>query len=189
MDFLLYILMGISLSSACGFRIFLPVLVSSLASRFGFLHLPADMSWASSNVAIIVLSAATALEILAYYIPIVDNFLDFISVPVSAIAGVAVMFSFSHVDNEILRWVIAAILGGSSAGIFSASMSIIRAFVTAFLAGFGNWIVSTFEWVFALILSVLAILAPVLSVILLIILLFLILKLRKKKHHQLTPRL
>jgi hypothetical protein len=182
LDLLLCLLIGISLSSACGFRVFLPVLICSIAARFDILSLPSNMGWASSNLAIIVLSVATVLEIAAYYIPVVDNALDFISVPVSSIAGILVMFSFFNVDNDILRWATAAVLGGGSAGIFSASISIIRIFITTLLAGLGNWIVSTLEWIFALVLSILAIFAPIISIFLLIVLLLIILKTRKKIH-------
>ena len=43
--------------------------------------------------ALIILGVATIVEIIAYFIPYIDNLLDTISVPLAALAGTAIMLS------------------------------------------------------------------------------------------------
>ncbi|MCI0453859.1 MAG: DUF4126 domain-containing protein, partial [Candidatus Dadabacteria bacterium] len=45
MDALLSICLGIGLSAACGFRIFLPLLIMSIASLTGFINLSPSFEW------------------------------------------------------------------------------------------------------------------------------------------------
>ena len=78
MEMFLSILIGLGLSAACGFRVFIPLLVMSLASRsdVGHLTLGDGFAWIGSDAALIAFGAATVLEIAGYYIPWVDNLLD-----------------------------------------------------------------------------------------------------------------
>jgi len=74
-EILLTILMGIGLSAASGFRIFIPFLVISIASLTGNLTLVDSFSWIGTYPALITFGMATVLEIAGYYIPWVDNIL------------------------------------------------------------------------------------------------------------------
>ncbi|MBQ3387111.1 MAG: DUF4126 domain-containing protein, partial [Eggerthellaceae bacterium] len=78
---------GIGLSASCGFRVFLPPLIVSLASMAGFVNLGDDFAWMGTWQAAVAFGVAAIVEIAAYYIPALDNFLDTISVPLSTIAG------------------------------------------------------------------------------------------------------
>ncbi len=53
MDMLLSIAMGLGLAAACGFRVFVPLLVMSLASRGGHLDLATSFEWIASTPAMI----------------------------------------------------------------------------------------------------------------------------------------
>ncbi len=66
---------GIGLSAACGFRVFVPLLVLNLASLTGHLHLGPGFEWMGSAHATVAFGTATLAEILAYYIPWLDHIL------------------------------------------------------------------------------------------------------------------
>ncbi len=87
MDTAIGISVGIGLSAACGFRVFIPLLIMNLAAGVGMLELPADFAWLASGHATIAFATATVLEVLAYYIPGIDHVLDIIATPVAVVAG------------------------------------------------------------------------------------------------------
>ena len=86
---LLSICLGIGLSAACGFRVFVPLLVISAASFSGHLALAPGFQWIGTCPALIVFSVATVVEVAGYYIPWVDHALDTIATPAAIIAGSA----------------------------------------------------------------------------------------------------
>ncbi len=75
-DLALSIVLGVALAAATGFRVFLPMLIVSGAAYTGHLHLDDSFAWLGSPPALIMLSVAAFAEVLAYYIPVVDNLLD-----------------------------------------------------------------------------------------------------------------
>ena len=94
MDLLLSVLVGVGLSAACGFRVFVPLLITSIAALSGHVELAAGFAWIGTYPALIAFAVATCLEILCYYVPVVDNFMDTISTPAAVIAGIVVTASF-----------------------------------------------------------------------------------------------
>jgi uncharacterized membrane protein len=72
-DLALSIVLGVALAAATGFRVFLPMLIISGAAYTGHLHLDDSFAWLGSPSALIMLSVAAVAEVLAYYIPVVDN--------------------------------------------------------------------------------------------------------------------
>src|SRR5690349_13740257 len=85
---LLAIAIGIGLAAATGFRVFLPLLVIGLASRWGDLPLSPSFHWLTSTAALIALTTASIVEVAAYYIPGVHHALDLVASPAALIAGV-----------------------------------------------------------------------------------------------------
>jgi hypothetical protein len=81
MEIILGIAVGIGLSAACGFRIFVPLLIMNLAALSGQIQLPAEFAWIGGTYATIAFTCATLIEVLAYYIPGVDHILDIIATP------------------------------------------------------------------------------------------------------------
>jgi hypothetical protein len=77
---LLSLLIGFGLAAACGFRVFVPLLVLALGARTDFgaqvFQLAPGFEWLASDAALIAFAAATLLEIAGYYVPWVDNLLD-----------------------------------------------------------------------------------------------------------------
>lgn len=180
MDMVLHVAIGIGLSAAAGFRILVPFLFAGIAANQGYLTLSPNMAWMATKPAIIAMAVATALEILVYFIPVVDNMMDAVEVPVATIAGVLLTASVTGDMDPFLRWSLALIAGGSVAGTTSAFTSLTRLASTAAAGPFGNIAVSTVELASSTVLSILALVAPVIVVIVVAVLLFL--AFRRRKH-------
>ena len=165
------ICVGISLSAACGFRVFLPPLAVSIAAHFFGYNVNADSEWIGSWIAIVSLATATIVEIVAYYLPCVDNILDIVSMPLAFVAGAVVMCGVLPDVHPYLKWSIAGLLGSSVAGLTQLATTIIRGASTATTAGAGNNVVSSTENVCATIFSVGAILMPLLAIVVVTIML------------------
>ena len=80
-DIVVSIALGVGLAAAVGFRVFVPLLVMSGAAYTGHLTLSDSFAWLATPTALAMLSVAAIAEILAYYIPGVDNLLDAIATP------------------------------------------------------------------------------------------------------------
>lgn len=167
---------GIGLAASAGFRVFLPLLVLSLAAKFGF-DLNQDWAWIGSWTAIITLGIATFVEIIGYYIPWVDNMLDSIAVPMAGIAGTMLMaFSLGNMDSEFLQWGMAIIAGGGTATAVKGSAAGTRLASTTTTGGAGNFLVSTTETFASGVLSLLALIAPIIAFILVLVVFYFIYK-------------
>jgi len=179
-DIILSICLGIGLAASAGFRVFIPLLFASIAAYLDIIPLHESWQWTGSITAVIVLGVAAVVELLAYYIPYIDNLLDTISVPLAAIAGTAVMVSVMGDLNPVITWSLAVIAGGGTAAAISTTTSAVRASSTATTGGLGNPVVSTIEAGFSSVLSVLSIAFAPLAVIVVFFLLIGIRKLYKK---------
>ena len=115
METLLSICVGIGLSAACGFRIFVPLLVMSVASLTGHLTLAQGFEWVGSYPALVAFAVATCVEIAGYYVPWVDNLLDTIATPAAIIAGTLMTASLVTDLSPFLKWTLAIIAGGGVA--------------------------------------------------------------------------
>ncbi|MBT8257516.1 MAG: DUF4126 domain-containing protein [Bacteroidia bacterium] len=174
------ICLGIGLAASVGFRVFLPLFALSLAAHNGLWELNDNWEWIGSMTALIILGVATAVEILGYYIPFIDNLLDSIAIPLAAIAGTAVMVSTVADLSPAVTWTLAIIAGGGTAAAISSASGATRMASTATTAGIGNPVVSTVETGTSLILSIVSILVPVIGVMLVLLTLFIIFRLYKK---------
>jgi hypothetical protein len=162
MDTLLGIPVGIGLSAACGFRVFVPLLVMNLASLSGQLHLSSGFTWIGSYYATVAFSTATVVEVLGYYIPWLDHVLDIGATPAAIIAGTITTASLVTDISPFLKWTLALIAGGGIAGLVQGTTVALRAKSSVSTAGIGNPIISTLELVGSIITALLAILAPIL---------------------------
>jgi len=161
---LISILLGITLSAACGFRVFVPLFVVSLIGVVGGWSLPSGLGWLDTDQALIMLAVASMIEVFAYYIPWLDNLLDTIATPMAAAVGAFVTAASVPADmNPMIQWTLAVIAGGGSAGLIKGLTSIFRAGSTATTGGLANPIFSTLELITAILLPVLAFTVPVLS--------------------------
>lgn len=164
METLLSICIGIGLSAACGFRIFVPPLMMSMAAIFGHLMLTPNFAWMGTYTAMVAFAVATFIEVAAYYIPWVDNLLDTVATPMAIAAGTVVTASLIPDTDPMLQWSVALIAGGGSAGTIQALTGIGRLASTVMTGGLGNALLSTIESGSSIILSGLAIVVPVFTV-------------------------
>jgi hypothetical protein len=168
--------LGLGLSAACGFRVFVPLLVMNLAARGGYLELAHGFDWIASTPALVAFGVATVLEIGAYYIPWLDHALDTIATPTAIVAGMVVTASVVSGMDPLLRWGLALIAGGGLAGAVQALTAGTRGASTWLTLGMGNPILASTEAVGATALSLLALAAPLLALV--TVLLFLLLAVR-----------
>jgi Domain of unknown function (DUF4126) len=168
-DLVVSIALGVGLAAAVGFRVFLPLLVMSGAAYTGHLTLSDGLDWLASPTALAMLSVAALLEILAYYVPGVDNLLDTIAAPAALVAGTIAAAAVMTDLPPTVRWTTAVIAGGGAAGVTQSITSLLRAKSTLFTGGLGNAAVSTSEAGGALLVSLLALLAPLAALALVVV--------------------
>lgn len=184
MEILLSVLLGIGLSAAAGFRVFVPLLIVGLASRFGFVEVTGSFDWLASTPALIVLGVATGLEILAYYVPWVDNALDVVATPGATVAGVVLTAAVLTDVDPVVRWSLAVLAGGGSATVFHGVTAGLRQLSSVTTLGLGNFLLATAELLTSAALALLAIVLPVIAFVLVALLLWIIARrLQRRRRH------
>jgi hypothetical protein len=120
-------------------------------------------------------------EILAYYIPFVDNLLDTITTPLAVGGGTLLLTSVLPIDNDFLKWASGFIFGGGAAATVQSGSVLTRLASTKLTAGAGNAVVATGEHAAAFGISVLSLFIPLFIAALLILLItYIILKFGKR---------
>jgi hypothetical protein len=156
--------LGLGLAAAVGFRIFVPALLAALAARLGHLPLAEGFGWLGSDAALVVLGVASLVEVAAYLIPWLDHLLDAIAAPAAVTAGTVLMASTLVEMAPWLRWGLALVAGGGTAGLIHGATAGLRLGSTATTGGLGNPALATFETGAATALTILAIAVPLLAV-------------------------
>lgn len=169
MEIFLSICLGIGLSAACGFRVFVPLLCLSIASKAGYVHLSPSFAWIGTLPAVIAFAVATAVEIAAYYIPWLDNALDSAAVPIATVAGIVATAAVVTNVDPFWRWTLAVIAGGGLAA--STQLATTKARITSTLAtgGIANPVLATVESVSSVVLSVIAVIWPIVALVMTIL--------------------
>lgn len=168
METLLSIMIGLGLSAACGFRVFVPLLVTSIAANAGHLDLAPSFEWLGSPAAVGAFGLATLLEVGAYYIPWLDHLLDTVATPAAVVAGTVVTASMVSDMSPLMKWTLAAIAGGGIAGAVQATTVLARGLSLTTTGGLGNPIVATAEMGGSIVTSVLAIAMPVVAAVMVV---------------------
>lgn len=166
---LLSIALGIGLSAAAGLRVFVPFLVMGIAANAGHIELAEGWAWVGETPALYVLGTATFLEIVAYFVPWLDNLLDTIATPAAVVAGILATAAVVTGMSPTLTWVLAVIVGGGSAATVQGVTVLARSITSVATLGIGNFSVSLGELISSILLSVLAILVPIAGLALLIL--------------------
>ncbi len=169
-------LLGIGLSAAVGFRVFVPMLIVSLASMAGVVHLSPGFQWMGTPVAALVFAVATLVELLGFLVPWVSNVLDTIATPAATIAGVIMMAAVLTDMSPIARWALAIIAGGGVALTVQGATVVTRAVAAGSTGGAANPIVAILEAIGALVVTVTTIVIPVLMGILVLIVVLMLLR-------------
>jgi hypothetical protein len=101
------------------------------------------------------------LEIIAYYVPWLDNFLDTIATPAAVVAGVVATAAVVSGMSPFLTWTLAAIAGGGAAGIIQSGTVLLRGMSSMTTLGTGNFAVATTELAGAVVFSILSFVLPI----------------------------
>ena len=179
--------LGVGLAAATGFRVFLPMLVLSIAANTGHLALADSFAWIGTLPALILLGVAAVVEIIAYYIPGVDNLLDTLATPAALVAGTVVSAAVITDLPPTVKWATAVIAGGGIAGLIQSTSALLRAKSTVFTGGLGNPVIATTELSGSLIVSILAIAAPLIALLLVVLFLWLALRFLLRLTRRDTP--
>jgi hypothetical protein len=156
----LSIALGVGLAAATGFRVFLPMLIVGVAAYTGHLPLDASFAWLATPSALIMLSVAALAEILAYYVPAVDNLLDTLATPAALVAGTIVSAAVMTDVPPMVKWTAAIVAGGGVAGLTQGVTALLRVKSTVLTGGVGNVVLSTAELAGSILVSLLALVAP-----------------------------
>lgn len=170
MDIVMGVIVGVGLSAACGFRVFVPLLGMSIANLAGHLTLSPGFEWIGTWPALLTFATATILEIGAYFVPWVDNLMDTLATPAAIVAGTIITASQIGDASPLLKWSLALIAGGGVCGIVQTGSVAVRAASSGTTGGFGNFVVSVIELSAAICITILAIVVPVICLVLLVVL-------------------
>jgi hypothetical protein len=173
MNIITALCLGIGLSAACGFRVFIPPLALSMAAHGGVVQLSSDWQWLGTTSAVMTLGIAATVEVFAYFIPWVSNFLDSIEIGLAPIAGMfltASTLSMAGDFDPTLLWILTVIAGGATAETVELGTSITRLAASGATGGMGGPIVGLVEAISSIIISILAISLPILATLLVIFL-------------------
>jgi hypothetical protein len=170
MEVIVSLCVGIALSASSGFRVFVPMLVANLASKYELLQLSQGFEWLSSPIATTIFGVATIVEIGAYYIPFIDNLLDTLAVPSSFVAGTILTTSFLQIDSPVFQWSLGILAGGGVAGTIQSGTGLLRLASSKFTGGIGNPVFSTIENISSVTISLLTLWIPIIMAIFVLIL-------------------
>ena len=169
---LVAISLGLGLAAASGFRVFFPPLLLSGAINIGIVEPSGQLEMLDGWMSFSVLLLAVILEIGSYLIPWLDNVLDVVASPAAVVAGIAMMGSVIGAETSfdpIVQWTMAIVGGGGVSGTVQAGTVATRAVSTGTTGGLANPLISVFEAMMAVVVTLLALLAPLLCLIVVII--------------------
>lgn len=168
--------LGLGLAAACGFRVFVPLLILSAASYTGHLGLSQGFEWVGSFPALVAFGTATVVEVVAYYVPWVDNLLDTLAGPAAIVAGATVTASAVTDMDPFVKWTLAVIGGGGLAGLVKGATTVARGASTAATGGLANPILATMELGTSFILAVLAVALPLVALVVVVATVFFVVR-------------
>jgi len=140
--------------------------MASLAARAGYLSLAPGFEWLGTPQALYAFATATLVEVLAYYVPWLDNALDTIATPAAVIAGMLASAAVLTDLPPFLKWSLAIIAGGAAAGMVQGATGLLRLKSAVFSGGLGNPVVATLELLGALGMTLVALTLPVAALVL-----------------------
>lgn len=179
---------GVGLAAACGFRVFVPLFIASLAANsgmqvdflggFNVAEVLGEHHWLGSTPVTIMLGVATVIEVASYYVPWIDNALDAIATPLAVAAGTVITGTMlpEFMGDGSIKWVAAMIAGGGTAGVVQGASVIVRGTSSATTGGIGNPAISTAELGGSVLTAGLAVFIPIFAGILVLFLLFFVVR-------------
>ncbi len=188
LPFVLAAVAGTAIAAACGLRAFLPLLALAAGVRLGLVQVDDSMRWIGEAPAILALTTATVLELLADKVPALDHALDATLTFVRpAAAALAAWAGFAGL-HPALGVTAALVLGAGAFGVH-ATKSKVRLGSSVTTLGTANPVLSFVEDAIALVISLLAILAPLVALALLVLgLVLLVRRIRRRRERRTADR-
>jgi hypothetical protein len=173
--------LAIGLAACAGLRALLPILLTGLAARAGWLTLGPSFHFLTTDRALLIFGLAAALELAADKLPVVNHALDVVYTGLRPLAGsLLAAAALSSVSEPTTALVLGMVLGAPTALVPHAARSTLRLASTVFTGGLANPILSALEDLAVVLLFVVTVLLPilaalfVLSVLLIIVLVFML---------------
>jgi hypothetical protein len=152
--------LGLGLGVAAGFRVVVPFWVLSAAALWGHVGLADSVAWLGTPTALVGLSIALVVELLAYSLPWLDNAIDTVALPVAAVAGTLLMAIAANQLDPFAQWSLAIVAGGGTAATVKGLNGLTRLVSTATTGGATNLILAMAEVIGAIAIAALALVAP-----------------------------
>jgi uncharacterized protein DUF4126 len=125
---------GIALAACSGLRAFLPVFLVALAARVLHWPLAPQVAWLDSDIVLLALGVATAAEVAADKIPLLDHALDAVHTVLGPAAAVlASVSAWSHLAPQ--HAVLVALLAGAPVALGVHALSAVARVKTTVLSG------------------------------------------------------
>jgi hypothetical protein len=161
---------GVVLAASAGLRAFVPLFAVGVASRTLGWDLASGMDWLASNTALTCFGIASALEIAADKVPVVDHALDAVHTIIGPIAGALAGLSVWLHFPPAAATVLALMVGAPHAGGVHLVAATTRVKSTVVIGGTLNPVASTVEDGVTLGAIAVAIFAPLLALALTVVL-------------------
>lgn len=172
---MLEFLTGTGLAVSAGLNAYVPLLAIGLSARFlDFMTLPAGWAWLENPWVMLVLGVLLVIEIVADKIPVVDSFNDWLQTVVRPAAGGLAFGSGSTATTAAVtdpaaffsdnQWV-PIVLGVVIALGVHITKAIARPVVNVATVGLATPVVSTFEDIGSVVVTIFAILIPLLIIL------------------------
>jgi hypothetical protein len=163
------LLSAFGLSTAAGLNAYLPLLVVGLLARYtNLLQLNEPFSLLAHPLVLLVVAVLALLDFVGDKIPTVDHTLHAVGLIIAPIAG-AILFMAANGQAGAVSPLLAAICGVILAGGTHSVRATARPLATLGTAGVANPVISFFEDVTSLVLSVMAVVLPALAFILVLL--------------------
>jgi hypothetical protein len=157
-----------ALTTSAGIRALLPLALVSIAAHFGYVHPPQPFDWLGSTNVTLVLIGIALLELFADKIPLLDHGLHFVQVLTKPAAAAILVAGTAHPQSHNVLVGLMAVGALNALGVHAFTSSV-RVASTATTGGIANPLISTFEDVAAIAVTVLAFLTPFIAAALCII--------------------
>ena len=164
-DFLPSLALGVALAACAGLRAFLPLFLTGLLARAGWLDLGPSFEFLGSTKALVLFGLATVVEVLGDKIPAIDHALDALGTPLRPAAGALLAASvIGVVSDPLTALALGTAVGAPAALVPHAAKSALRAASSTLTGGLANPVLSLIEDGLALVLFALAVLVPLVVV-------------------------
>lgn len=169
--------LAVGLAACAGLRALLPILLTGVVARAGWLDIGKPFEFLSTNWALLLFGLATAVEILGDKFPALDHALDSVHTFLRPLSGSLLAAAvLSSVSDPATAMALGIIVGAPTALVPHAAKATARLLSTATTGGLANPVLSVLEDFGTVLLFLLVVVVPVVAAILVVALTALVLR-------------